>query len=83
MKDNTQADYNQMAIEWGEKFINDNLPMVNFKCFDGLIINDSHYTLGIWIQRLKESKLREQEASFLKIKKFKDWFIKHQRNGKQ
>jgi hypothetical protein len=76
-----QEEYNQMAIEWAEKYISDNETIIDLKSFDGIIIHNTHYTLGIWINRLKESKNREQHASFLKIKKFKDWYNKQQDNG--
>ena len=77
-----QEEYNQMAIEWAEKYLNSIQPITDLKSFDGIIIHNTHTTLRIWIDRLKESKNREQHASFLKIKKFKDWVLKQQNNGK-
>lgn len=73
-----QEEYNQMAIEWAEKYLNSIQPITNLKSFDGIIIHNTHNTLRIWIDRLKESKNREQHASFLKIKKFKDWVLKQE-----
>lgn len=77
-----QEEYNQMAIEWAEKYLNSIQPITDLKSFDGIIIHNTHTTLRIWIDRLKESKNREQYASFLKIKKFKDWVLKQENNGK-
>lgn len=77
-----QEEYNQMAIEWAEKYLNSIQPITDLKSFDGIIIHNTHNTLRIWIDRLKDSKNREQHASFLKIKKFKDWVLKQQDNGK-
>jgi cytochrome c oxidase assembly factor CtaG len=71
-----QEEYNQMAIEWAEKYISENETIIDLISFDGIIIHNTHYTFRIWIQRLKDSRSREQEASFLKIKKFKDWYNK-------
>lgn len=73
-----QEEYNQMAIEWAEKYLNSIQPITDLKSFDGIIIHNTHNTLRIWIDRLKDSKNREQHASFLKIKKFKDWVLKQQ-----
>lgn len=77
-----QEEYNQMAIEWAEKYLNSIQPITDLKSFDGIIIHNTHKTLRIWIDRLKESKNREQHASFLKIKKYKDWVLKQENNGK-
>ena len=73
-----QEEYNQMAIEWAEKYLNSIQPITDLKSFDGIIIHNTHTTLRIWIDRLKESKNREQHASFLKIKKYKDWVLKQE-----
>ena len=73
-----QQEYNQMAIEWAEKYLKSIQPITDLKSFDGIIIHNTHNTLRIWIDRLKESKNREQHASFLKIKKFKDWVLKQE-----
>lgn len=77
-----QEEYNQMAIEWAEKYLSENETIIDLKSFDGIIIHNTHNTLRIWIDRLKDSKNREQHASFLKIKKYKDWVLKQQDNGK-
>lgn len=77
-----QEEYNKMAIEWAEKYLNSIQPITDLKSFDGIIIHNTHNTLRIWIDRLKESKNREQHASFLKIKKYKDWLLKQEYNGK-
>jgi hypothetical protein len=73
-----QEEYNQMAIEWAEKYLNSIQPITDLKSFDGIIIHNTHNTLRIWIDRLKQSKNREQHASFLKIKKYKDWVLKQE-----
>ena len=73
-----QEEYNQMAIEWAEKYLNSIQPITDLKSFDGIIIHNTHNTLRIWIDRLKDSKNREQHASFLKIKKYKDWVLKQE-----
>lgn len=78
MKETKQEEYNQMAIEWAEKYINSIQPITDLKSFDGIIIHNTHNTLRVWINRLKDSKNREQHASFLKIKKYKDWVLKQQ-----
>ena len=76
-----QEEYNQMAIEWAEKYLNSIQPITDLKSFDGIIIHNTHNTLRIWIDRLKDSKNREQHASFLKIKKYKDWVLKQEENA--
>lgn len=81
MKDTKQEVYNQMAIDWAEKYLSENDTIIDLKSFDGIIIHNTHTTLRIWIDRLKESKNREQHASFLKIKKFKDSVIKQEDNA--
>ncbi len=80
MKDNKQEGYNQIALEWVEKYLSENDTIIDLKSFDGIIIHNTHTTLRIWINRLKDSKNREQHASFMKIKKFKDWLLKENQN---
>jgi hypothetical protein len=80
VKENKQEEYNRLAIEWAKKFTVNNQPLIDIKSFDGITIHDSHYTLGIWINRLKYSKSREKSASYYKIKKFKDWLLKENQN---
>ena len=72
----TQEDYNLLAIEWVEQHIANNKPMFNVRVFDGITIEDTHYTLTYWVYRLKQNRGRDQYQSFVKIKKFKDWFNK-------
>ena len=72
----TQEDYNIMAIEWVEHYIANNKPLFNVKVFDGILMENTHYTLTYWMQRLKESRGRDKYSSFVKIKKFKDWINK-------
>ena len=72
----TQEDYNLMAIEWVEQYITNNKPLFNVKVFDGITMENTHYTLTYWVNRLKENKGREKYASFVRIKKFKDWHTK-------
>jgi hypothetical protein len=74
MEQSKQDEYYQMAIDWATNFIETKEPLINYKCFDGSICDNSHYTLGIWILRLKEPGYSEKRASFVKIKKFKDWY---------
>jgi len=74
MEQSKQDEYYQMAIDWTNDFIQNNDEMIDFKCFDGVTIFNSHLTLLVWKQRLELSKNREKHASFLKIKKFKDWY---------
>jgi hypothetical protein len=81
MKETKQEVYNQMAIDWAEKYLSENDTITDLKSFDGIIIHNTHKTLRIWIDRLKDSKNREQHASFLKIKKYKDWVLKQEENG--
>ena len=81
MNQTKQEEYYQMAINWANDFMTNNVSMIDFKCFDGHIVHDSHKTLNVWITRLELSKNREKHASFLKIKKFKDWYNeKHNEN---
>ena len=72
----SQEDYNLMAIDWVEQYIANNKPLFNVKVFDGILMENTHYTLTYWVYRLKNSKGRDQYGSFAKIKKFKDWHNK-------
>lgn len=72
-----QGKYHQMAIEWVDKFVSENEPLINVKSFDGHIIANSHFTLELWKYRLLNNEGAEKRASYIKIKKFKDWY-----NGK-
>lgn len=72
----SQEEYNQMAIDWVDQYITNNKPLFNVKVFDGITMENTHYTLTYWVNRLKENKGREQYASFVRIKKFKDWHTK-------
>ena len=72
----TQEDYNLLAIEWVEQHIANNKSMYNVRVFDGITIENTHYTLTYWVYRLKQNRGRDQYQSFVKIKKFKDWFNK-------
>lgn len=74
MEQSKQDEYFQMAIDWATNFVETKEPMIDFKSFDNCIIHNSHSTLAVWIMRLKMSKNREQFASFIRIKKFKDWY---------
>jgi len=74
MEQSKQDEYYQMAIDWAKNFVETNEPMIDFICFDKQIIANSHSTLAVWVARLELSKNREKHASFLKIKKFKDWY---------
>jgi hypothetical protein len=73
MEEVNQDEYYQMAIDWATDFIETKEPMIDFKCYDNIIIHNSHDSLSVSINRLKFSKNREQFASFIRIKKFKDW----------
>jgi hypothetical protein len=73
MEEVNQDEYYQMAIDWATDFIETKEPMIDFKCYDNIIIHNSHDSLSVSINRLKLSKNREQFASFIRIKKFKDW----------
>lgn len=74
MEQSKQEEYYQMAIEWANNFLETNEPMIDFVCFDKQVITNSHNTLQIWVARLQLSKNREKHASFIRIKKFKDWY---------
>jgi len=74
MEQSKQDEYYQMAIDWARNFVETNDPMIEFRCFDNILIHNSHSTMSVWVARLELSKNREKHASFLKIKKFKDWY---------
>jgi hypothetical protein len=74
MEESKQDEYYQMAIDWATDFIQTKEAMIDFKCYDNIIIHNSHESLLVSINRLEFSKNREQFASFMRIKKFKDWY---------
>lgn len=74
MEQSKQDEYYQMAIDWVDDFVSNKEEMIDFRSFDNIIIFNSHLALLVWKQRLELSKNREKHASFLKIKKFKDWY---------
>lgn len=74
MEQSKQDEYYQMAIDWVNNFLETNEPMIDFVCFDNQVITNSHNTLQVWVARLELSKNREKHASFIRIKKFKDWY---------
>lgn len=74
MEQSKQDEYYQMAIDWANNFLEINEPMIDFVCFDNQVITNSHNTLQVWVVRLQLSKNREKHASFIRIKKFKDWY---------
>lgn len=74
MEQSKQDEYYQMAIDWVTDFIANKEEMLHFKSFDNIIIHNSHATLSVWKQRVESCKNREQFASFVRIKKFKDWY---------
>lgn len=74
MEQSKQDEYYQMAIDWANNFLETNEPMIDFVCFDNQIVHNSHSTMGVWVARLQLSKNREKHASFIRIKKFKDWY---------
>jgi hypothetical protein len=74
MEESKQEEYYQMAIDWVNNFMETNEPMIDFESFDNIVITNSHNTLLVWLARLQLSKNREKHASFIKIKRFKDWY---------
>jgi hypothetical protein len=74
MEESKQEEYYQMAIDWVNDFMEKNEPMIDFVSFDNIVITNSHNTLLVWVARLQLSKNREKHASFIKIKRFKDWY---------
>ena len=74
MEQSKQDEYYQMAVDWVDDFIANKDEMIDFKSFDNIIIHNSHSTLSVWKQRLEFCKNREKHASFIRIKKFKDWY---------
>lgn len=74
MEQSKQEEYYQMAIDWVDDFVSNKEEMIDFRSFDNIIIFNSHLALLVWKQRLELSKNREKHASFLKIRKFKDWY---------
>ena len=74
MEQSKQEEYYQMAIDWVDDFVSNKEEMIDFRSFDNIIIFNSHLALLVWKQRLELSKNREKHASFIRIKKFKDWY---------
>jgi hypothetical protein len=74
MEQSKQDEYYQMAIDWVDDFVSTKEEMIDFRSFDNIIIFNSHLALLVWKQRLELSKNREKHASFIRIKKFKDWY---------
>lgn len=72
-----QDEYYQMAIDWCNNYMENNEPLINFKAFDGITIFNTHKTLKVWLDRLQNIEGSEKMASFVKIKKYKD-FINRQ-----
>jgi hypothetical protein len=82
MDESNQDEYYRMAIDWATNFIETKEPMIDFKCYDNIVFHNSHESLSVSITRLKFSKNREQFASFIRIKKFKDWYNEQHNENK-
>lgn len=66
-----QQEYYQMASNWVNEYLENNKP--ESFMFEGNYIIDTHYTLKLWKDRLEQCSGAEQKASFIRIKKFKDY----------
>lgn len=73
MEASKQEEYYQMALDWANNYISTTSTTLDFTSFDGHIVHDTHHTIKVWIYRLEHAKNRERHASFIKIKKFKDF----------
>jgi hypothetical protein len=73
MEESKQEEYYQMALKWANNYLATTSTTLDFKCFDGHILHDTHHTINVWIYRLQHAKNREKHAAFIKIKKFKDF----------
>lgn len=69
-----QQEYYQMAVNWVNEYLENNKPD-SFN-YEGNYIIDTHYTLKMWKDRLEQCRGAEQKASFVRIKKFKDYVSK-------
>lgn len=80
MKANKQNEYYDVAIKWANEYLTTNVTQIDVKHFDGHIIHDTHTTLKVWVYRLTHGANREKHASYIKIKKYKDFIIKQDEN---
>jgi len=76
MEGSNQDKYYQMAIDWCNEYLKTSQTLIDYKSFDNIIIHDTHKTLNLWLYRLKESEGRDKFASFVRIKRFKDFINK-------
>ena len=72
-----QGEYYQIAIDWVKDYLANNETILNCKSFDGITIHDTHKTLNVWLDRLENSQGSEKMASYVRIKKFKDYLNKY------
>lgn len=75
-----QEEYYQMATNWVKEYLSNNETLLNYKSFDGITIHDTHKTLKVWLDRLENSQGSEKMASYVRIKKFKDYLNKQNGN---
>lgn len=70
-----EVDYYKMAINWAEKYLEENKESKSFK-IDVWVINDDLLFISTSLDRLKEGKGREKTASYNRIRKFKQFLEK-------
>ena len=68
--------YYQMAEEWAVGYLKENTEPMTITIKKGEIINDHLFYLDVSLERLRYSSGKEQYASYIRIKQFKDFVNK-------
>ena len=63
-----------MAIEWGERYLQENNESKTFEYKKGEVINDDLKFVSVQVERIKERKGVELHAAYARLRAFKHFY---------
>jgi hypothetical protein len=73
---NDKDKYYKMAEDWAEAYLRDNTEPKEMSIKQGEIIHDDLFFISVSLERLRYAGGREQQASYRRIREFKNYVQK-------
>jgi len=80
MATENQESYYAQAIKWGEEYLRKKDKAESFNVKLGEIVSDDIMFVSVQVERIKHNKGREQQASYRRLREFKQFYEKIKEN---